>query len=112
MKRYKLDIKTHKNDEFVYSFSLTLDDIIKLAFMPYKLRGTGNPGTASHVRLDKQGIDAYRLAEDFYILYDNKEKGSIHPNVKYSEIEEILKDAIDKIQNGKSVNKIYIESQQ
>lgn len=112
MKKYQLLIKEHKNDDFVYSFLITLEDIMRLAFMPYKLVGSGNPGVESHIRLDGPGIDAYRLAEDFHIMYDNNAKGSITPKVKYSEIEKILKDAINKIQNDESIKNIYIESVQ
>ena len=108
--KYQLLIKEHKADTFKYSFLVTLEDIMKLAFMPYKLVRSGHPGIESHIRLDGPGIDAYRLADDFYIMYDNNEKGSITPKIKYSEVEKVLNDAINKIQDNEYVDEIYLES--
>lgn len=111
-KKYKLLIKEHKADTFKYSFLVTLEDLMKLAFMAYKVVGSGKPGKAYHVRLNGPCFDAYRLADDFHIMYDNNEKGSITPKIKYSEVEKVLKDAIYKIQNNEDVDEIYLESRQ
>jgi len=104
MDTYLLEIKC--KDNLTYQFNLTIDELMKLSNMPYKIVGSGNPGKQSHVRLDKASCDAYRLGENFHIVYDNEEKRSIYPHKKYSEIETTLKSAISKIIQEKDIDYI------
>ena len=104
MNTYLLEIKCKDNS--TYQFEVTINELQKLSNMPYKLVNSGNPGKQSHIRLDKAGCDAYRLGEDFHIVYDNEEKRSIYPYKKYSEIETILKRVISKIIQEKGIDYI------
>ena len=106
MNIYSLEIKD-KDDGVAYQFLLTYDEIMNLSNMPYKVIGSGHPGQPSHSRFDNAKFDAYRLGEDFHIMYDNgsdNHKGSIFPFTKYSEIEQILKSASLKIYNKSSIS--------
>ncbi len=76
LEEYQLVIKEHKLNDFRYLFLLTLEDIRSLAYMPYKLVGSGHPGTESHIRLNGPVIAAYRLGEEFYIMYNNCQRRS------------------------------------
>lgn len=105
--KYELEI-IDKDDGVTYGFLLTLEEIMSLSNMPYKLRNSGNPGTESHLRLDGPGFDAYRLGEKLWFLYDNNQTGSIYPKTKYSVVEKILKDTADKIMNQLDVATIKI----
>ncbi len=101
MNTYTLEIED-KDDKVIYQFQLTADEIMNLSNIPYKISGSGNSGQPTSTRLDNAKLDAYRLGEDFHIVYDNdnskdNHKGTIFPKPKYSEIEKILKDASDKI---------------
>lgn len=94
------------NDGYTFSFLLTLSELQKLAFMPYKLVGSGHIGRASHVRLEQAKIDAYRHGEKFYIHYDTDSDmehcGTVQPNQNYSNIEKILIPAVNNLLSGKS----------
>lgn len=105
--KYQLEI-IDKDDGVTYGFLITLEEIMSLSNMPFKLINSGNPGTESHLRLDGAGFDAYRLGEKLWFLYDNNQTGSIYPETKYSVVETILKDVADKIINNKNITTIKI----
>jgi len=105
--KYQLEI-FDKDDKVTYGFLFTLEDIMSLSNMPYKLIKSGSPGIESHLRLDGPGLDAYRLGENLKFSYDNKKEGSIFPKTKYSIVENTLKSAATKIMNNEDIQKITI----
>jgi hypothetical protein len=102
MNKYTLSI-TESEEDGPYTFQLTEAEIMSIGYMPYKKPGTNEP---SHIRLKKAKIDAYRLGNDFHIMYDNNEKGSVYTDVQYNEIKLLIGKAVDEVNlNGaKSVS--------
>lgn len=95
-------------DEIDYSFFLTLNELMRLVVMPYENEEAESNIKHSHIRLDEAKMDAYRLDEEFFITYENKDTRTILIDKKYSEIVLILKNSIDKIKNNTFEDSICI----